>query len=284
MGTHIVAGLDSGLVALLSSKSTDALLKHAGHEDLLLFCLSLTAVFRAVPAAWHVVGRISVEMTQVLLSIAYNTVLQWVASSQDTGLAAVLLLTVYFWGEALDYGGKISTTAEYLLVSTLASRLRGHALLLAWALAFAPPTVIPASLSSMAQLLTTETLTNFLAHWMPRSLLLLSTVLLLYLCAPFAKVLPFVSRLYRFSVFALSNDANLAGMPSWLIAAGLWAVWQVEVDPVGKRLLLVAGVNIAVLVVLDALRFATDNDPFPTLIALLTAVRILESNLERHDA
>jgi hypothetical protein len=47
---------------------------------------------------------------------------------------------------------------------------------------------------------------------------------------------------------------------------------------------LVAGVNIAVLVVLDALRFATDNDPFPTLIALLTAVRILESNLERHDA
>lgn len=277
MSTQIVAGLDGGLVALLSSKSTDALLRFTDHGDLVLLCLALTVAFHAVPPAWQVVGPLSVEMASVLLSIAYNTILQWAAESDDTGLASVLLLTVYFWGEALDSGNRIAVTAQYLLVSTLASRLQDRqVLLLAWALAFSPSHVVPASLSSLAQLLTAETLNNFLAHWMPRSLLLLSTVILLYLCAPFTETLPIVARLYRFSVFALSNDGGLAGLPSWLIAAGLWAMWQVETEPVGKRLLAVTGVNIGVLVVLDALQFATDNDPFPTLMALLTTVRILE--------
>jgi hypothetical protein len=63
-----------------------------------------------------------------------------------------------------------------------------------------------------------------------------------------------------------------------VLAAGIWALWQVEPDPVSRRLAAVIGSNVAVLVVLDAMRFATDNDPAPTLLALLIMVRILEDN------
>lgn len=281
MGTRVISELDRGLVALLSSKSSEALLRFAGGEQVVFFCISLTALFRAVPSNWHVIGRISVEMTQTLLSIAYNIVLQEVASSLDAGLDSVILLAVYFWSDALDPTAWFSTTAEYLLVSVLAGKLQGQALLLAWAIAFIPRQLIPSNVTSIAQLLVTQTLTDFLALWMPRSLLVLSTVIMLYLCAPFTEILPVIHRLYRFSVFALFNDSNLLGVPSWLIAAVLWAIWQTEPEPIARRLVLVAGVNISVLVVLDAMRFATDNDPFPTLIALLTAVRIVEGNMDK---
>jgi hypothetical protein len=280
MSTHVLAGLDRGVVALLSSKSTSALLEHVGHADLVLFCASLSAVFRAAPAHAPVISRISAEMTQVLFSIALNTVLQWVALTPDAGLAAILLLAVHFWGGALDPMGQIAVTAEYLLVTTLSAKLRGGGGLLAvaWALAFAPRRVVPPDVSELACLLTTESVTDGLASWLPASLLLPSTAMLLYLCAPFTEEFPVLNRLYRFAVFAFTRDTSLAGLSNWLIAAGLWALWKVEPDPVSRRLAAVAGSNVGVLVVLDAMRFATDNDPAPTLVALLLAVRIFEDN------
>lgn len=280
MSTHVLAGLDRGVVALLSTKSTTALLEHVEHADLILFCCSLSAFFRAMPKHAPVIGRLSSEMTQVLFSIALNTILQWVALTPDPGLAAILLLAVHFWGGALDPMGQISMTAEFLLVMTLATKLRGGGALLAiaWALAFSPRHVIPNDISELARLLTTESITDGLGNWLPRNLLLPSAVMLLYLCAPFSNEFPALNRIYRFAVFAFTSDSTLAGLPSWVLAAGIWALWQVEPDPVSRRLAAVIGSNVAVLVVLDAMRFATDNDPAPTLVALLIMVRILEDN------
>ena len=65
-----------------------------------------------------------------------------------------------------------------------------------------------------------------------------------------------------------------AKAPTWLVAAGLWALWLAEPDPVSKRLAAIAGRSVAVLAVLDAMRFAMDNDPAPLLIALLVAIQI----------
>lgn len=280
MSTHVLAGLDRGVVALLSTKSTTALLEHVEHADLILFCCSLSAIFRAMPKHAPVIGRLSSEMTQVLFSIALNTILQWVALTPDPGLAAILLLAVHFWGGALDPMGQISMTAEFLLVMTLAAKLRGGDALLAiaWALAFSPRHVIPTDISNLARLLTTESISDGLGNWLPRNLLLPSAVMLLYLCAPFSNEFPALNRIYRFAVFAFTSDSTLAGLPSWVLAAGIWALWQVEPDPVSRRLAAVIGSNVAVLVVLDAMRFATDNDPAPTLLALLIMVRILEDN------
>lgn len=280
MSTHVLAGLDRGVVALLSTKSTTALLEHVEHADLILFCCSLSAFFRAMPKHAPVIGRLSSEMTQVLFSIALNTILQWVALTPDPGLAAILLLAVHFWGGALDPMGQISMTAEFLLVMTLATKLRGGGALLAiaWALAFSPRHVIPTDISNLARLLTTESISDGLGNWLPRNLLLPSAVMLLYLCAPFSNEFPALNRIYRFAVFAFTSDSTLAGLPSWVLAAGIWALWQVEPDPVSRRLAAVIGSNVAVLVVLDAMRFATDNDPAPTLVALLIMVRILEDN------
>ena len=77
-------------------------------------------------------------------------------------------------------------------------------------------------------------------------------------------------------MFALANDTRFTGMPPWLLAAGLWALWQAE-EPssTARRLASVAGCNMAVLAALDALRFAMDDDPAPTLVALLVAIRIV---------
>ena len=54
-------------------------------------------------------------------------------------------------------------------------------------------------------------------------------------------------------------------------------MWQLEPDPVSRRLASVAGCNLAVLVVLDAARFAVDNDPAPTLLAILIAIHVLNA-------
>ena len=64
-------------------------------------------------------------------------------------------------------------------------------------------------------------------------------------------------------------------MPAWLTAIGLWALWRTETDPITRRLAATAGCNLAVIATLDAMQFAMDNDPAPTLIALLVVMRIL---------
>jgi hypothetical protein len=46
----------------------------------------------------------------------------------------------------------------------------------------------------------------------------------------------------------------------------------------------VAGINIGVLALLDAMRFAMDADPAPTLLALLVSVQILEEGAQTKNA
>lgn len=275
-----MASLDQNIVSLLASKSTQALLRFVPAADLVLICCALSAATHAMPTRSLLAGRAPALLTKVLLSVAMGTTLNHIARTQDAPLAATGLLAVYFWAGALDPAGELSMTSQYLLVSTLTDKLRGDATLLmaSWALAFSPRGLrAPHYAVALAQLVTAETLSTWLMRWMPRNTLLAATVVLLYLLAPFTESFPALGRLYRFAVFALSNDEGVAGLPVWLVAAALWAVWRVERDPVVKRLASVAGVSFAVLALLDAMRFAMDNDPAPTLLALLVTLRILES-------
>jgi hypothetical protein len=272
----MITGLEQGMLALLGSKSAATLRKLVNPPDLALACLALVAILRAAPPRAAVLGRVSALMAQVLFSTALDAVLRGVSATQDEGLACVTLLAIFYWGSALDPNGELSTTAQYLLVASLSDKLWGSqpALLTAWATAFTPASTIPADVSGLAQLVTVETLNQWLREWMPPSLLIPSAAVLLYLCAPFAGEFPALNRLYRFAVFALANDSVFAKAPTWLVAAGLWALWLAEPDPVSKRLAAIAGRSVTVLAVLDAMRFAMDNDPAPLLIALLVAIQI----------
>ncbi len=288
MGTHdhynaLAVGLEQGVLALLGSKSTKALLRHApSPPDLVLACCSLAVLLRAVPPRAAVAGRVSGVMAQVLSTIALNTVLQWVSAGTDAPLACAGLVAVFFLAQALDPYGQMALTAQYLLVASLSAALRGlhrgEALAAAWVLAFAPSRgYVPSDAAQLAQLVTVESLSAWLRGWFPPSLLLPSTAALLYLCAPFADEFPALQRVYRFAVFAFTADTQLALTPTWLLGAALWALWRTEPDPVSRRLASIAGCNAGVLAALDALRFAMDADPAPTLLALLVAVQILES-------
>lgn len=283
-GNALILALQQGVLALLGSKSTIALLRHLPEpSDLVLTCCALAAIMRAVPPRTAVAGRVTGVLTQVLSTVALNTILQRVSAGPDTALACLGLVAVYFIGQALDPDGSMTTTAQYLLISTLSSTLqgfhRGEALAAAWVLAFAR-TGLPPDASELAQLVTVESLSAWLRGWFPRSLLLPSTAVLLYLCAPFTEEFPALQRVYRFAVFAFSSDAQFTTTPSWLLAVALWALWQAEPDPVSRRLAAVAGINIGVLALLDTLRFAMDADPAPTLLALLVSVQILEEGVK----
>ena len=285
MGTQenpMALGLEQGVLALLSSKSTKALLSHVPHaSDLVLACCALTAILRALPPRTAVAGRVSGIMTQVLFTIALNTVLEWVGTGTDVAIASAGLLAAYFAAQSLDVDGQIASTAQYLLVARLSETMRpydrGEMLAVAWVLAFpARSKILPPDAAQLAQLVTAESLSAWLRGWFPPSLLLPSTAVLLYLCAPFVDAFPALQRVYRFAVFAFTADTQLSLVPTWLLGAALWALWQVEADPVSRRLAAIAGSNAAVLVTLDAMRFTMDADPAPTLLALLVAVQILE--------
>ena len=283
MNSHnaLTAGLEQGLTALLGSKGTTSLLAVVDAHQLLLACLALVACLRSLNGL-SVAGRVSGIMEQVLLTVALNVALQNVSEGYDTGTATLNLLSVYFLSGALDRDGVMATTAQYLLVARLTATLRAQpdgVLPVAWALAFVPTTGwVPSEVAQLAQLVTLESFSAWLRAWFPPSLLLPSTALLLYLCAPFVEYFPALNRLYRFAVFAVSNDVNLASVPVPLAAAALWALWQLEAEPVSKHLAALAGCNLAVLATLDVLRFAIDADPAPVLLALLTSIRILESS------
>ena len=285
MSTHknnaMALGLEQGVMALLGSKSSDSLQRLLRPSELVLACCALVAVLRGVPEATPVLGRVSRLMVQALSTIGLNSLLFAISDGLDPPLACLNLLAIFLLGQALDPNGSSTLTAQFLLVSNLSRSLqesaRGEVLCIVWTLAFVPSGAVPADIAELAQLVTVDSLSAWLRAWLPHSLLLASTVVLLYLFAPFIDEFPALGRLYRFAVFALSNDAALAATPLWLLAAGLWALWQIEPDPISKRLAAVAGCNVAVLAVLDIMRFAMDNDPAPTLIALLVAIRILEA-------
>ena len=193
--------------------------------------------------------------------------------------ACLNLLAIYFWGTAVHHAGGVAVTAQYLLVSNLSRTLQrfqhGEALSAAWALAFIPVHTLPGDASELARLVTVESFSAWLRDWFPQSLLLPSTAALLYLCAPFIEEFPTLGRLYRFAVFAFTADSSFASVPAWLTAIGLWVLWRTETDPTTRRLAATAGCNLTVIATLDAMQFAMDNDPAPTLIALLVVMRIL---------
>jgi hypothetical protein len=270
----MASSLEQGLLALLGSKSSKALQRLVPASDLVLFCLSLQAVLRIIPDSWPVAGRASSIMGSVLSAITFNTILTIISNAPDTGMVCLNLISVFFFGQILDFNGRTAITAQFLLVSALSNALRGNGLAIAWSIAFLPD--LPKDVAQIAQLVSVETISSWLHGWMTPSLLLPSTVLVLYFCAPFSQEFPVLDRFYSFAVFAFSEDVNFSSIPAWLIAAGLWALWRAEPDEVSKRFASVAGINIAVITVLDAVRDATESDPGPVLLTLLIGIRIIE--------
>lgn len=275
----MVMGLEQGVITLLGSKSTRTLLQLAAPNELILLCCALMAVIQAIPRQTPLLGRVSTMMTQVLFTIALNTMLGAVVIPNDVGVSCVNLLAVFFMGAALEQGS-CSMTAQYLLVSNLSETLRdirGETLAFAWALAFVPHAMgWESSLVGLAQLVTVETLSAWLLGLIPQSFLLPTTILLLYLLSPFTEEFPALQRMYRFAVFAVSNDMQLHAIQPWILTTVLWALWNLEPDPISKRFAAMAGANMGVLLLLEAMQFAMDNDPAPTLMTLLIAIQILE--------
>lgn len=279
----MIAGLEQNVVALLGSRSSQALLRLMPQADLALACVALAVALRgAFPPHTPLLSRVSDIVAHVLSTTALNTVLIGATVPGDAALTCANLLCVFFLSSVLAPSGSMSDTAQYLLVYNLSAALQGFkagGLALAWAIAFTPthaPWMPGRDVTTLAQLVTVETLSGWLRAWLPPGLLLPTTLVLLYLCAPFARYFPPLRRLYRFAVFAVSNDRQIHGVPSWLMAVALWGVGRADPDPVGRAFADMAGTSIAVVVVLDAMQFAMDKDPGATLMAVLVAIRILE--------
>lgn len=282
MPVSLVVGLEQGVLALLGSKSTRALVLLTPHTDLVLLCGALFAILHPVPGWIPLIGRVSDIMANVLYTIAINTLFDSVVDPADTGLTCINLVGIFFLGSALHPDNTITVTSQYLLVSTLSSSLQGawgDGVALAWALAFIPYSLgLPGEeqMASLAQLVASDNTFAWLRGVLPRETLLPSVLVTLYLCAPFMAKFPSLNRLYRFAVFALSNDPQLHSLPVGLLAVAMWILWQLEPDPVSKSMAATAGANLGVLVLMDAMQFAMDNDPALVLVSLLLVIRILE--------
>jgi hypothetical protein len=284
----MIAGLEQNVVALLGSRSSQALLRVMPPADLALACVALVMALRGgVPAHTPLLSRVSDIVAHVLSTTALNTVLVGATVPGDAALTCANLLGVFFLSSVLAPSGSMSDTAQYLLVYNLSAALQGFreaGLALAWALAFAPthaPWMPGRDVVALAQLVTVETLSSWLRAWLPPGLLLPTTLVLLYLCAPFVPYFPPLRRLYRFAVFAVSNDRQIRFVPSWLMAVALWGLGRADPDPVGRAFAAMAGASVAVVVVLDAMQFAMDKDPGATLMAVLVAIRILETGSKK---
>jgi hypothetical protein len=274
-------GLEQGVMLLLGSKSSHALLQFVTHSDLILVCCSLIAGMHAmIPRTTPLAGRVCDIMHNVLLAISLNTLLLFAKIPHDTPLTCLNLLSVFYLAMVLIPNEHIADSAQFLLVSNLCEALtkeKTDTLALAWGIGFMQYAIpLTESMRGIAQLITVETFTIWLREWLPTGLLLPSALVLLYFCAPFIEEFPVLRRLFRFAIFAVSNDPQMRDTPTWVIATGLWVLWQVEVDPVSKTFAALAGAQLGVLVVLDATRFAMDNDPAPTLMGILVAVSIIE--------
>jgi hypothetical protein len=278
-----ISGVDQGVLALLGSKSTQALLRLIPFVDLILVCVCLGVAIHCGTHRLHlpVAGRLCGIMQQVLFTIALNTLLSNASVKRDPSLTCANLLGVYMLTRVFLPNGALPETAQYLVVFNLSTALQGFnaaGLAVAWAFAFVPHAFpwVGHDLSGLAQLVTVETFTSWLRGWLATGLLLPTTLILLYLCAPFIQAFPPLKRLYRFAVFAVSNDPQLLIVPAWLLGFALWGLWQLEADQVSRTLAALAGVNVGVLALLDSMQFAMDNDPAPTLLALLITIRILD--------
>lgn len=279
----LATGVDQGVLALLGSKSSQALLRLIPHVDLILVCVSLGAVMHAIPAHLPLARRVSSILGQVLFTVALDTSLSSVSVERSVPLTCANLISIFLLTSVFLPHGALPETAQYLVVFNLSTAIQGFhgsGLAVAWAFAFIPraiPALLGEDLVSLAQLVTVETWASWLRVWLPRGLLLPTTLVLLYLCAPFVQAFPPLQRLYRFAVFAVTNDPHFLLVPAWLVAVALWGLWQLEPDEVSKSFAARAGVNLGIVALLDAMRFAMDNDPAPTLMALLITIRIWDS-------
>ena len=280
----MATGVEQGIVALLGSKSSRVLMTLVSHEELILLCCALLAIASAIPRNVILMGRVSSVLAQVFGTIALNTTLSAVVNPRDPALTCINLLGVFFFGSALQQENS-SVTAQYLLVANLSSTLRTfkeNTLPLAWALALVPSSLhISQDIVDISRLVTVETFTGWFRDILPKGTLLTSTLVLLYLTIPFSAQFPLLSRMYRFAVFAVSNDPQLHSTPVWILSVWLWAVWFLDSDntpntSTTKTFAAMAGSNLGVLVILDSIQFALNNDPVPVLITLLVAIQILE--------
>lgn len=281
--TVMMTGVEQGVIALLGTKSTAELLALVPHEDLLLMTVALISVTSAVSSSSpSSLGMVSSLMHQVLSTVALNTALAYVTVERDPTTTCFNLLCVFFVGSALRQD-EPSLAAQYVLVASITSAiepLQTEALAVAWAVSVVPPAMGLAggSLHSLAQLVTVETFMGWIRSALPTETLLPAALLLLYLTAPFVTQFPLLKRMYRFAVFAVTNDQQAQKVPSWLIAAGFWAAWVADSRPssAGKTFAANAAANVGVVAVLDATRFVLDNDPAPTLLSILIAFQIFE--------
>lgn len=278
----LITGLEQNIVVLLGSKGSIALLKFIPHGDLVLFCYALaTVMHNLVPKKTPLLSRVSDIMENILTTLALNTVLSYVVIPHDTALTCANLTMVYMLSHVLTPTAMLSDTAQYLLVYNLSSALQGFketGIALAWVIAFTHHTLpfISPDASNIARLVAVETVASWLRSWLPPSLLLPTTLVLLYLCAPFANDFPPLRRLFSFAIFAVTNDKQISGVPHWLLVVALWGISRIDPDPIGRTFATLAGASVGVTVILDTMRFAMDKDPGATLLAMLVAIRVLE--------
>lgn len=279
--TFVVTGVEQGVAALLGTKSTAELLKLVPHADLILITMALVVATSEMAA----LGRVSSLLRQVFYTIALNTVLSAVTMPQDPVLTCLNLLSVFFVGAAMQQE-EPSLTAQYILVAQLTEAIqafRGEALAMAWALAVVPASLgIASDLRNLAQLVTIETFMEFIKAHLPPETLLPGALLLLYMIAPFVEEFPPLKRMFRFAVFAVTNDRQAHSMPPWLVGAGLWGIWLIDTrkTSAGKTFAASAAANVMVVVILDAARTALDNDPALTLVSILLSLQIFSPDLD----
>ncbi len=278
----MVTGVEQGVVALLGTKSSEKLRTLFSHEDLLLGIAALIVLTWSIPKSAPVAGRVSSLMHQVLVTIGLDTLLSAVSLPQDQFTTCFNLLAVFFAGAAVHQEDPCMAT-QYVLVSRLTDVIQGfqgEALAVAWTVSVIPETLgVTGSLLSLAQLTTVETFMGRVRATLPKETLLPAALLLLYLTAPFVAQFSLLKRMYRFAVFAVTNDQQIHAIPLWLVVVGCWVAWLADPRPTSAARTFAANTaaNVGVVAVLDSARFALDNDPVVALLSILIAFQILES-------
>lgn len=284
--TFMMTGVEQGVVALLGTKSSEELLVLVPQGDLLLITTALAVLTssKSVPGGTPLVGRVSSLVHQIFQTITLNTLLSVVSVQHDPITTCFNLLAVFFFGSAIQQD-EIGLASQYVLVARLVDVIqvfRDEALAIAWAISAIPNTLgVTGGLLSLAQLTTVDTFLGRLKGVLPTETLLPAALLLLYLTAPFVAEYPLLRRMYRFAVFAVTNDQQVHVLPLWVIVVGCWIAWLVDTrhTSVGKTFAANTAANVGVVAVLDSARFVLDNDPALALISILVAFQILEQPL-----
>jgi hypothetical protein len=272
------SGFQQGVMALLGSKTSQALLALISPEEMLLFSFAALALAKGVPRL-AVLRRVSAVMLQVFSTIALSAALSAVVMP-EVGSTLVNIASVYALAMGLEHEAG-ADTAKYLLVSKLAGAVQGFqyaGIPVAWTLACAASLArAEEGMAEIARLVTVQCFTQWLSASMPQSMLFATVLLLMYLASPFVEVFPPMAQLYQFAVFAVTNDMHLQSVPLWALGAVLWVVWTLEPDAITKQFAAIAGANVLVLLVLQCIGFAVDSDPAPVLLGIIVTIGILEN-------